>query len=251
VQITLMSDHGHCLLPSKRIPLSDLLKKFGYRVTSRLRGPADVVVPEFGVVNYAGVYTQSPDSVARDMVGVDGIELTTFLDKDDAVVVRGKSGLALIRRSAAGGGYRYDCEYGDPLLLLPVIDVFRQRGEVGPDGSIADNVLFEATKDHLYPDALHRLWRAFHGLMIHPPDVMASVQDGWHCGSELMTKLVDVSAAHGSLNADSSGGFVMTTNGPLPEVIRMEALRAELVRLGVEFRQQAQRDDSAETAAGR
>ena len=251
VQITLMSDHGHCLLPSKRIPLSDLLKKFGYRVTSRLRGPADVVVPEFGVVNYAGVYTQSPDSVARDMIGVDGIELTTFLDKDDAVVVRGKSGLARIRRSAAGEGYRYDCEYGDPLLLLPVIDVLRQRGEVGPDGSIVDNLLFEATKDHLYPDALHRLWRAFHGLMIHPPDVMASVQDGWHCGSELMTKLVDVSAAHGSLNADSSSGFVMTTNGPLPEVIRMEALRADLVRLGVEFRQQAQRDDSAETAAGR
>ncbi|OWY71814.1 hypothetical protein B7486_09140 [cyanobacterium TDX16] len=243
VQITLMSDHGHCLLPSKRIPLSDLLKKFGYRITSRLRGPGDVVVPEFGVVNFAGVYTKSPDSVARDLIGVDGIELTTFLDTDDAVVVQSRDGLARIRRSVAGDGYRYDCEHGDPLQLLPVVDALRRNGEVGPDGSIADDALFDSTKDHLYPDALHRLWRAFHGLMVNPPDVMISVQDGWHCGSALMTKLVDVSAAHGSLNADSSGGFVMTTNGPLPQVIRMEALRAELVRLGINFR----KDPSDET----
>lgn len=234
VQITLMSDHGHCLLPSKRIPLSDLLKKFGYRVTSRLRGPDDVIVPEFGVVNFAGVYTKSPGSVARDLIGVDGIELTTFLDKDDSVVVQSRDGLARIRRSA-GGGYAYDCEQGDPLQLLPVVDALRRNGEVGPDGSIADDALFDSTKDHLYPDALHRLWRAFHGLMVNPPDVMISVQDGWHCGSALMTRLVDVSAAHGSLNAESSSGFVMTTNGQLPEVIRMEALRAELVRLGVGF----------------
>lgn len=251
VQITLMSDHGHCLLSSKRIPLSDLLKKFGYRATDQLRGPGDVVVPEFGVVNFAGVYTHSPDSVARDLVGVDGIELTTFLDKDDSVVVRGASGLARIRRSAIGGGYKYDCERGDPLQLLPVIELLRQKGEVGPDGSVSDAALFDATKDHLYPDALHRLWRAFHGLMTNPPDVMISVQDGWHCGSALMTKLVDVSAAHGSLNLESSSGFVMSTNGPLPEVIRMESLREKLDQLGVGFRQRVPRDDSAESAAGR
>ena len=231
LQITLMSDHGHCLVPSKRIPLSNLLEEFGYHVSKRLKGPQDVVVPEFGVVNYGGVYTQSPAQVASDLVGVDGVDFATYLDEDGAVVVQSHDGLATIRYGDDGG--RYECRHGDPLKLLPVIEALRAEGKVGPDGFISDAALFEATKEHLYPDALQRLWRTYHGLMLHPPDVMISVQDGWHCGSALMTKLVDIRAAHGSLNLDSSSGFAMTTNGSLPSVVRMQDLRGYLDRLGV------------------
>lgn len=242
LQITLMSDHGHCLVPSKRIPLTDLLEEFGYHVTRRLKGSQDVVVPEFGVVNYAGVYTQSPAQVAGDLVGVDGVDLVTYLDEGGAVVVQNRDGLATIRYGEDSG--RYECSRGDPLKLLPLIEALRAEGKVGPDGFISDAALFEATKEHIYPDALQRLWRTYHGLMQYPPDVMISVQDGWHCGSALMTKLVDVSAAHGSLNLDSSSGFAMTTNGPLPSVVRMEDLRGELDRLGVHIPGQTADDET-------
>lgn len=243
VQITLMSDHGHCLLPSKRIPLTDLLKKFGYHVTRKLKDANDVVVPEFGVVNYAGVYTGWPDQVATDLLGVDGVDLTLHLDHFDAVVVQSRDGRARIRRMSAGT--RYECQHGDPLKLLPIIENLRSQGKIGLDDFIDDQTFFEATKDHIYPDAIHRIWRAFHGLMVNPPDVMVSVQDGWHCGSALMTKLVDVSAAHGSLNLQSSCGFAMTTNGPLPPVMRMESLRKELERVGVQFRGDESDDHAA------
>lgn len=233
VQITLFSDHGHNLLPSQRIPLSGLLEEFGYRVTEKLSRPEDVVVPEFGVVTCAAIYTKSAETVAADIAGVEGIDLAMYRDAGD-VVVRNRNGIARVRKSPSG--YSYACDLGDPLELLPILDQLRQAGSVFPDGTVDDRVLFDATKSHKYPDALHRIWRAFNGLVVHTPDVLISVRDGWHTGSGLMTRLVDISATHGSLNDLSSLGFVMSTLGRVPDHVRMEDLRRELRAIGVPFR---------------
>lgn len=247
VQITLLSDHGHNLVNSRRIPLSKMLARFGYRVTSRISGPMDVVVPEFGVVTCAAIYTQRAADVARDVIGIDGIEHTMYIDSAGDVVVQDREGVARIRaivESAAefettpserpiATRLRYQCERGDPFKLLPVIDELRRSGQVDADGFIDDRVLFDATHNHIYPDAIYRSWRAFHGLMVHTPDVMVSVKDGWHCGSALMSWICDLQAAHGNFGRLSSYGFVMTTIGELPDIVRMEDLRQELMRLGV------------------
>lgn len=233
VEITLMSDHGHNLMPSRRIPLSDLLKAFGYHVTEKLKGPEDVVVPEFGVVTCSAIYTQSAGSVARDLVGVEGIELT-MCKEGDRIAVRSRTGLAHIWKGTSG--YGYTCEWGDPLELLPILDRLRGDGLVLPDGTINDQVLFEATRAHRYPDGVHRVWRSFHGLMTHTPDVLISVQDGWHTGSAMQTKMVNISATHGGLGDLSSLGFVMSTLGRVPDYVRMQDLLRELRALGVPFR---------------
>lgn len=249
VQLTLLSDHGHNLVNSRRVPLSEMLRRIGYRVTKRLSGPSDVVVPEFGVVTCAAIYTQRAPDVARDVLGIDGIEHTAYVDEVGDVIVQSRDGLARIRarheettvpeesngERRRPASLRYDCERGDPFELLSIIDDLRGRGLVDADGFIVDRVLFEATRAHKYPDAVYRIWRSFHGLMIYTPDVMVSVQDGWHCGSPFMSWLCDLQAAHGNLGQLSSYGFVMTTMGELPDIVRMEDLREELRRLGVPF----------------
>ena len=77
------------------------------------------------------------------------------------------------------------------------------------------------------------MWRAFHGLVEHTPEVLVSVEDGWHCGSAFMTDVLDLAAAHGNLGPLSSMGFVMSTAGSLPPVGRMEELHASLGKLGI------------------
>jgi hypothetical protein len=231
VQITLMSDHGHYLGRSYRIPLPDILERMGYHVTEKLKGPQDVAVPEFGVVSCAAIYTKSPESVARDSIGVDGVEQAAYLTASDDVVVLGRGGRARI--SSGPDGLKYECDYGDPLEMLPILAGLQSKGGVDSQGFASDRALFDATTAHKYPDSLHRLWRAFHGLVESPPDVLLSVQDGRHCGSKFMSSVVDMQATHGNLGPASSSGFVMTTAGELPPVMRIADLRAELVQIGV------------------
>ncbi|MBI5765033.1 MAG: hypothetical protein HZA51_16075 [Planctomycetes bacterium] len=239
LQITLLSDHGHALVPSKRVPLSETLSRAGYRLVSKLKKPGDVIVPEFGVVTYAGVYTREAQTVAHDCIGIDGIEQTMYLDAQGRVVVLARNG-ARATIAHANNKYRYTCESGDPLRLSPIITKLAD-----PDGWIDDAALFEATKTHDYPDAVQRLWRAFHGLMVNPPDVMLAVSDGWHCGSKLQTALVDIQAAHGNLGRPGSSGFVMSTTGQVPGITRMKDLAPALQRLGVPMDQLEPRSPSS------
>lgn len=236
VQITLMSDHGHNLVRSGRIDLPRLLRNFGYRVRNKLEKPGDVVVPEFGVVTCAVVHTREPAAVARDLVGADGIELVAYRIKEVAeqsgrIVVLSREGQATISRG--GNGYRYETQRGDPLRLRPILARLELKGAVDDAGFVKDHTLFSATNDHDYPDVVHRLWRSFHGLVENAPDVLVSVQDGRHCGSALMSKVLNLAAAHGNLNELSSTAFVMTMAGELEPVLRMEDLHQALSKLGV------------------
>jgi len=260
VRITLMSDHGHNFVRSRRLNLSRLLAHEGYRPTDSLRRPGDVVIPEFGLVTCAAIHTREPGKVAAAVVGFEGVDLAAYLDdrsgsdedrpqpacgtgvlpvdprvispsrrrchKAGRVVVLSADGRATLSR--LGGGYRYVAEVGDPLQLVPILERLRADDLVDADGFVADAVLFDATVDHAYPDAVHRLWRAFHGLVRHTPDVLVSLEDGRRHGDFFMSELLKPAATHGNLLAPGSSGFVMTMAGPLPAVLRMEDVRAAL-----------------------
>jgi len=228
VQITLMSDHGHNLIRSRRLPLADELRRAGWHVTDRLAGPDDVIVPQWGQVGCAALYTRGPAHLARDVLGFDGVELVAYRD-GERVVVLNRSGEAVIERR--GHAYRYTPRFGDPLKLRPIWKTLAQAADA--DGFVPDRVLFEATADHVYPDAVHRLWRAFDGLIQNPPDVLVSLEEGWLVGSGSLRLFMQMASVHGSLRAPGSVGFVMTTAGPLPEVLRMEDLAEVLRRAGV------------------
>lgn len=232
VRITLMSDHGHNHVRSQRIPLETLLTRFGYHLSKTLEKPRDVIVPAFGMVTFAAIHTHEPAVVAADLALVEGVAQTIYREANGDIVVLNRDGRALIRRDA--GRFAYVIERGDPLKLTPVIERMKASGQMSADGYANDDAWFSATVDHVYPDALWRIWRAFNGLLIHVPDVFVCVEDGYHCGSEFMSDYVgDVRATHGSLDRDNSIGFVMTTAGDLPPVMRMNQVADALRNVGV------------------
>lgn len=231
IDITLMSDHGHNLITSRRINLDQDLARMGYRINNTLAGPADVIVPAFGLVNCTALYTKSPERVASDLVSLEGIELTCYPTPSGDVVVLSQSGRAVV--SYRDGASRYTQLIGDPLKLEPIMNELAAGGHVNGDGFVNDEVLFEALVDHEYPDVLHRLHRAFNGLIQHPPNVMASLADGYCWGSPFMASFLNVAATHGNLNRRASTGFVMSTVTSLPNAVRMENLRSELSERGI------------------
>lgn len=233
LRITLMSDHGHHFAFCKRVPIEQRLTALGYRITGRLEKRGDVIPIEFGLVSSVVIYTQDAEAVARDCLGIEGVELSAWCDtQTDEVVVLSRDGEARIGRK--GDRFSYRAVRGDPLRMLPIMH------QLGGDAA-DDAALWNATKLHHYPDALHRLWRAFHGLVQHQPQVMLSLQDDYYCGTPSMNLVYTPVGLHGSLNLTSSSGFCMTTIAPLPEVVRMDSLRGELQRIGLTLPEQPQR----------
>ncbi len=246
VCITLLSDHGHFLGESRRIALTDALRGFGYRVTDRLSRPGDVVVPEFGMVSCAAIHTASPEPVARDAVGIDGVELAAYRNNEGGVTVVGRDGSAAITRSPAGG-LCYLPRDGDPLGLQAVLERLKAAGRAAADGAVDERTWFEATADHEYPDAVCRVWHAFHGLVVHTPDVLLSLEDGRHWGSATQNRLVRLIGVHGSLRAAGSSGFAVTMAGELPPVMRLAGLGEALRAAGVVMRGPAAATDAPVT----
>ncbi len=98
---------------------------------------------------------------------------------------------------------------------------------------VADADWFAATTEHVYPDPLYRLWRAFHGLLVNTPDVLVSIEDGYCYGTSFFNLWVNLKSAHGSLRRSSTHGFVMSTAGRVPDPIRMKDLTTQLQNLGL------------------
>lgn len=236
-RITLMSDHGHNLVQSGHAALTETLQAVGYELSETLDSPQDVVVPQFGVVTCAAIHTRQPSRVARDVVGMEGIDLVAYRDGEQVVVLGPDTEARIVHRHDNGGPVRYAYvpEIGDPLQLLPTLASMREAGRLDEAGFADSGAWFEATQDHPYPDAVHRLWRAFDGIVRNTPDVLVAIRDGWHVGSMTFAEFRKMHATHGNLGRLSSTAFCMTTAGPLPEVQRMEDLREALLRTGVQM----------------
>ncbi len=225
MQLTLMSDHGHNLVPSRWQSIATELGRLGYRVGDRLERPGDCVVPAWGVVSYAGIYTREPQRVARDALRLESVELASYVDESGAVCVLARDGEASIEHEARR--FRYVTIAGDPLRLGAP-----PRDSPG-DGSLADRWLtadewLARTSTDEFPDPVVRLWRAHHELFRHTPDVLLSLKDGFAAGSATIARRIPPASVHGNLRLAGSSGFVLTTTRALPEVVRMSGLRSEL-----------------------
>lgn len=224
LSITILSDHGHNLTESKFFDLQAALKKYGFRPSSSLKQPEDVVLAEYGLITAAFIYSDQPDRLASSLIKENPVELATYLDRsEDRIVVLGKSGRSYIYK--AEGGWIYNIEADDPLELGDILERLRKEGKISEDGVINDSALFTATIDHKYPDPLYRLWRCFHGQAIHQPDVVLSIKDGWFCGKESFAKSIDLKSTHGGLNWKNSVTFIMTTIKPIPQPLRIRDAR--------------------------
>jgi hypothetical protein len=223
LNITLMSDHGHALGPSRMLDLRGLLRRGGFHVSANLVNSNDVVLLDFGLVSMAALHTPSPRAVAEHLARAEGVELALYRDPAGIHVVD-RQGAARIEPCA--GGWRYVRAEHDPLALPNSVGA-------GLDTCRDADAWFAATNDHIFPDAVDRIGRAFDGMVVHPPDVLLSLADGWHWGSPFLNRSVRVRGTHGNLSAAGTIGFVMSTAGPLPPALRMRDLAPALDRIGV------------------
>lgn len=219
VKMTILTDHGHALVRCKWIDFSRFLKAKGWNVRDRLEGPRDVVPIEYGLVTYGSFATRDRPGLAATLLENEGVDVVTYA-ADASVVVESAAGKAFIDRR--GSRYRYRPATGDPLGLVPIIQKAREEAKAGDpplfDGEdfAEDREWLRLTFNHEYPDALDRLWRAFHGLTEEVPDVIASLRLGYSAGLPSRAgRFADGASTHGDLARRNSIAFVMTTTEPI------------------------------------
>jgi hypothetical protein len=226
LKLTIVSDHGHNLTPSTNFLMGDLLTAAGFRVVDRIEDPAhDVVLEIDGLITYFGVHCARPAAVADVLLPRDEVELATYLS-GETVVVRDRHGLATIERR--GDAYRYRAAVGDPLGYAPVLAALAAAGELDAEGFAPDAAWFRATADATFPDGPRRLWLAFHGLVINPPQLLVTLRDGHCAGLASMESFIAMASTHGGLNQISSDAVVLTMAGELPTCLRTEDLLLRL-----------------------
>lgn len=217
VKITVMADHGHNLMATTNISLEPALRAAGFNPTDRLVNPNDVVIELHGLVTYTGIRTNRPAKVAAAVLTCPQVELATYM-AGAAVIVRDARGSASIE--CRDGKFRYRPIDGDPLHYGPVIASMRTRGECDSEGFASDADWFDATVDQENPDGPRRLWDAFHGTVVHPPELMITTRDGFSAGRGDLQFFIKMASTHGSLNQINSATFVMTMTGRVKRPLR-------------------------------
>ncbi len=190
----------------------------GFRVTRRLRRPQDIVLTPFGLVSSFEVYVHEEvePRVAEVLAGVPGVDLCVLADAGGWRVVSSRGTAAVrYRPGAEGGKWSYEPLTGDPLGLAPGAAP-SSTGPSGPDGAgwRSDADWLAATLETEYPDALHRLARAF-DLVLNPASLLCSLAPGYMYGAPGTEYLARIGGGrlrwtHGALSRDESLGFLLS-----------------------------------------
>jgi hypothetical protein len=221
----IFSDHGvegraeeklENVLPAAR----EAVAAAGYKVTEKLEQPADVVLTPFGLVSSFEAYTEIENApeVARLLAGAAGVDLCVHrgVSPDKRVFVVDEEGHASIERVelSDGPGWIYRPDGADPLGYAPIVARLSARRPGYP--ALPDAWWLEATAMHHYPDALHRIWRAFE-LVENAATILCSLEPGYMYGMKSTERLAKVGGAtvrwtHGALHRDATLGFLLTND---------------------------------------
>ncbi|MFQ5695386.1 MAG: alkaline phosphatase family protein [Terriglobia bacterium] len=218
VEVILFSDHGNALRKLRRARLGRALRQAGFRPGAKLKNQNSVVLPDFGLVSAAVLYTQAGQEadVAQALRGAEGVDLTIYRS-GEAVRILGLGGTARVERQEREGRvyFRYWAEQGDPLLLNPIAARLAQAALADRYGFVAEEDWLRATAEHVYPDPLRRLWAGFDGLVEQPASVIVSLGDGYYHGSIWLDLLAYMRATHGNLRRAQSRGVLLSTTAAL------------------------------------
>ncbi len=205
LRIVLVSDHGNEPSEYRRVRIGRALKRAGYRMESRLRSDRSVVHPAFGLVGVAVLFTKpnQAKSVAQAVASQEGVHFAA-VRQADTVFLYGRGEPARILRE--GNLIRYSPGSADPLQL-------------GGESAKTLAEWFEATKDHVYPLAVHRIWEEADGLVRNRATVVVNLERKGYAGSRWLDFFVKLKATHGGLSDSQSNGFVADSHGPVPDVV--------------------------------
>jgi hypothetical protein len=220
LRIDLVSDHGSTMIPSRVVPVEQLLVACGFRRSEQMQREHDVAFALPGLVSSLAISTRSGQSepAAQCLADAEGVDLVA-INRGDTVGVLNSDGEAELRLlPATPERYGYRALRGDPLGLLAL---------PGGDGNgnereFTQTLLFSATRNAMRPDPLRRLWRAFHGDVGQPSSLLLSLQDGFEVGNPALrfaTRLRGGHAGtHGSMTRLSSLGVIASNWRPVRDV---------------------------------
>ncbi|HEX7050295.1 MAG TPA: alkaline phosphatase family protein [Longimicrobiales bacterium] len=225
-RIILFSDHGNELMPSRRIPLEEVLERAGFHIADRLERDDDVVIPGFGLVGSAFLYSMpaAEARLASALRAAPGVELVVFEDAVGRIHVWSRHGRAIIEGDPGGARMRYAPIEGDPLGLAPALARMQRAGVADARGFAPDSAWLRASLGTPYIDAVRRILVGMRGLVRHTASIVVSFAPGYHYGNRAADLVVDVTGTHGSLRTASALAFLMSTEGQTPAMLRSDQL---------------------------
>ena len=237
LRFALFSDHGcgSCRIRHAN-GFDDLLRASGFRVVEHLERPADVVNPNYGVINFGTLFlhdSERAEAAANAVAQQENTEIAAFSLEPNSVDVVSRFGRARVRwRDSDGVRYAYEDGGGDPLRLGTVRDDLIARNLMDDSGFAADGEWLRGTAFEYYPDVLHRLAAALTGDRVQSrANVIYSLDPCWARGirSAVAGSWVrhgPLKGTHGGLDRDSTHAFYLASDPALamPPVVRSEEL---------------------------
>ncbi|MCF8070352.1 MAG: hypothetical protein K9L30_17355 [Desulfobacterales bacterium] len=239
LNVVFFSDHANNLKPNVRADIYEPLRKKGFHDVEVLKNARDFVLPQNGFVSFAAIYTrpQNSQTIAAVLSDIEGVDFSVFKSAY-AIIINGPDGIARLTRRRES--FRYLPKKGDPLKLEKIIAHLKQRKQMDDQGYIHKDTWWDATKKHIYPDPLNRIWESLNGLVQHPGTILISFKDGYAFGPPFFNQSSALShraGTHGALLDSHSNGFMMTDFMPVDEYNRPEAIAGLLAR-SLEAKQQ-------------
>jgi hypothetical protein len=213
VAVTIFSDHGNDFRKYRRVALKEPLRKAGFKLGKKIKDDQSVVLPQFGLVGSAVLFTRekNEERLAEVLATLKGIDFVTY-ERNGIVYVANRLGQATIEKR--GDEYRYLAIKGDPLELLSIT----QRNGAG--GFIKDEDWFALTRAGVRPDVVRRIFEGATEGVLNRANVIVNLEDGYYTGSSLLDTFTILQATHGNIGQEQSYGFVMSTTSELPPYIR-------------------------------
>jgi hypothetical protein len=219
LQILVLSDHGHNHAGRSRLAeVRPFLRGIGYRISNRISGPEDVVLPTAGIEDWVEIHNApgETEKLARRLCRLDGVDLVTAQDPDrqDSFVVMNAAGdRAVIQWRSTNNSFCYLTGHGDPIDYLPVLQELARKHQLDADGFASAEDWLAATLTHRYPVAPERITRAFKNNSLNPATILISLKNGYvNAGWWVLqgSRLVSCGSTHGGLDDLNSDGIVLS-----------------------------------------
>lgn len=224
LEVELFSDHGNRYDKYKHVKLNDALAKAGFVTEKSLKTEKSVVLPRYGLVGSAQLFTW-PDNkikVAEVCAATEGVDFALYYQSDNSLALVSRRGRAKLwqQLGQVGERFKYEDLGGDPLRLNPILQAMQEAGQLGADGFADRETWYQATLAHDYVDPLRRLFDGFNLHVKNRADVIVSFADGWLIGSPFMSAMAEMRATHGNLLRGETEGFAMSSRQALPAAVR-------------------------------
>jgi len=223
LEIVILSDHGNNHAGAgKRVLIRSFLEKNGYRITTTITNPKDVVLPTVGIESWVEIHNApvETENLLRQLTHLAGVDLLTAQVPgriNQFIIMNSKDERAIIEWNPAKNSFRYSTETGDPINYLPVVEALSQKNRFDADGFATADVWMAATLTNRYPLALERIVRAHTQVVLNPATILISLDNAYVHSGWLVQKgseIVPFGGTHGGLDDLNSDGIVMSSFVP-------------------------------------